>query len=317
MKLLEFIKKWTLPLAMISGIVGYFVLAEIPFFEPAKPTIKETISILTPLLIFAQLLLSFCKIEPKELLPQTWHVWLLLFQAGACCLSAVALIFIPMSVAMRAIVEGVMVCLICPTATAAVVITGKLGGNTSSLVTYTLLSNILAAILVPIIFPLVEPHAGLTFFVAFLKILSKVFPLLLVPFFLAMLFRFYLPKVHKTLLDHTWLAFYLWAVALIIVTGQTVQSLINSDADVWTKICIAIGGLFACIVQFLIGKKVGIRYNDRISAGQSLGQKNTVLAIWMAFTYLNPLASVGPGSYVIWQNSFNAWQLWKQEKKKK
>ena len=33
-----------------------------------------------------------------------------------------------------------------------------------------------------------------------------------------------------------------------------------------------------------------------------LGQKNTVLAIWMAYTYLNPLSSVGPGSYVLWQN---------------
>ena len=33
--------------------------------------------------------------------------------------------------------------------------------------------------------------------------------------------------------------------------------------------------------------------------GQALGQKNTVLAIWMAVTYLNPLSSVGPGSYCL------------------
>ena len=53
---------------------------------------------------------------------------------------------------------------------------------------------------------------------------------------------------------------------------------------------------------------------DRISAGQALGQKNTVLAIWMAVTYLNPLSSVGPGSYVVWQNIFNSYQLWKKRK---
>jgi bile acid:Na+ symporter, BASS family len=45
-----------------------------------------------------------------------------------------------------------------------------------------------------------------------------------------------------------------------------------------------------------------------------LGQKNTVLAIWMAVTYLNPLSSVGPCSYVVWQNIINSWQLWKKRK---
>ncbi|MEO4837844.1 transporter, partial [Bacteroides uniformis] len=41
---------------------------------------------------------------------------------------------------------------------------------------------------------------------------------------------------------------------------------------------------------------------------------NTVLAIWMAYTYLNPLSSVGPGSYVLWQNLFNSYQLWKKRR---
>jgi BASS family bile acid:Na+ symporter len=40
-----------------------------------------------------------------------------------------------------------------------------------------------------------------------------------------------------------------------------------------------------------------------------------VLAIWMAFTYLNPLSSLGPGSYVVWQNLVNSYQLWKKRKK--
>ena len=46
------------------------------------------------------------------------------------------------------------------------------------------------------------------------------------------------------------------------------------------------------------------------------GYKRTawVLAIWMAYTYLNPLSSVGPGSYVLWQNIINSYQLWKKRK---
>ena len=31
----------------------------------------------------------------------------------------------------------------------------------------------------------------------------------------------------------------------------------------------------------------------------------------MSFAFLNPLAAVGPGSYVLWQNLFNSWQLWR------
>ena len=332
MDLFKFMKNWTLPLAMLAGVIGYFVFANFTFLEPTKPFMNGLISFLTPSLIFAQLLLTFCKIEPKELVPRVWHGWLLAIQAISCGIIALLLIFCPMDESYKEIFEAAMVCLICPTATAAAVITGKLGGSASSLTTYTLLSNILAAIAVPLIFPLVEPHTDVTFGIAFLKILSKVFPLLLAPFFIALLFRYYIPRLHKFLLKYHTSAFYLWAVALTIVMGQTTRSLVNSTADVtvemliafaglvtcclqfYVEILIALGGLITCIAQFYLGKRIGKKYNDRISAGQALGQKNAVLAIWMSYTYLNPLSSVGPGSYVLWQNLFNSYQLWKKRK---
>lgn len=310
----KFLKNWTLPLAMITGAIGYFMFANFTFLESTKPFMNWLIAVLTPSLIFAQLLLTFCKVEPKELIPRPWHVWLLTIQAVSSGIIALLLIFCPMDEAYKEVFEGAMVCLICPTATAAAVITGKLGGSASTLTTYTLLSNILAAVAVPFVFPLVEPHADITFVVAFLKILSKVFPLLLAPFFVAMLLRYYLPPLHCFLLKYHGVAFYLWAVALTIVTGQTVRSLATSTADLSVEILIALAGLVVCCLQFYYGKRIGSVYNDRISAGQALGQKNTVLAIWMAVTYLNPLSSVGPGSYVVWQNIINSWQLWKKRK---
>ena len=160
--MLKFLKNWTLPLAMFAGAIGYFLLANVTILEPAKPFVNWLIAVLTPFLIFAQLLLTFCKIEPKELLPKAWHVWLLSIQAVSSGIIALLLIFCPMEEAYRDIFEGAMVCLICPTATAAAVITGKLGGSASTLTTYTLLSNVLAAIAVPLVFPLVEPHADIT-----------------------------------------------------------------------------------------------------------------------------------------------------------
>ena len=123
-----------------------------------------------------------------------------------------------------------------------------------------------------------------------------------------------MPAVHRFLVGLKDMAFYLWAVALAIVTAQTIHSLVSSDTSLMVEIGIAIGGLVTCVIQFYLGKRIGGRYNDRVSAGQALGQKNTVLAIWMAYTYLNPVSSVGPGSYVLWQNMFNSWQLWKKRK---
>ena len=310
--MLRFLKNWTLPIAMLIGTLAYLVFAKWSFLAPAKPYVNSFVSIITPWLIFAQLLLTFCKIDLKELKPKRWHLWLLMIQGFSCALTAGVLLCVPMGELSKGFWEGMMVCLICPTATAAAVITGKLGGNAATLTTYTLLSNLLGAVMVPLVFPLVEPHEGLTFWVAFLKILSKVFPLLLAPFFVALFLKRYVRNVHRWLMEHSGMAFYIWAFALALVMGQTARSLINSDLSAWL---VALGGLFTCAVQFLLGKRIGSVYHDRISAGQALGQKNTVLAIWMASAYLHPLATIAPGSYVLWQNIVNSYQLWKKRKK--
>ena len=310
--MLRFLKNWTLPIAMLIGTLAYLMFAKWNFLAPTKPYVNSFVSIITPWLIFAQLLLTFCKIDLKELKPKRWHLWLLMIQGFSCALTAGVLLCVPMGELSKGFWEGMMVCLICPTATAAAVITGKLGGNAATLTTYTLLSNLLGAVLVPLVFPLVEPHEGLTFWSAFFRILSKVFPLLLAPFFVALFLKHYVRNVHRWLMEHSGMAFYIWAFALALVMGQTARSLINSDLSAWL---VALGGLFTCAVQFLLGKRIGSVYHDRISAGQALGQKNTVLAIWMASAYLHPLATIAPGSYVLWQNIVNSYQLWKKRKK--
>lgn len=269
-----------------------------------------SLSFLTPFLIFTMLLLTFCKVSPKDLKITPLHFWLLLIQLFGSV--AIYMLIAPFS---KTVAEGTLICIICPTATAAAVITGKLGGSTASLTTYTLLGNIGTAIAAPILFPLIEVHPELSFWGAFFLILSKVFPLLICPFIAAWLLRIYLPKIHRRLLNYHELAFYLWAVSLAIVTAQTLNSLIHDPADVYIEILIAIAALAACCLQFFLGKTIGSAYNDRISGGQALGQKNTIFAIWMAHTYMNPISSVGPGAYVLWQNIINSWQLWKKRKK--
>ena len=154
----------------------------------------------------------------------------------------------------------------------------------------------------------------MSFSMAFLIILQKVFPLLICPFIAAILLRRFTPGIHKILTSYNETAFYLWAVALIVVMAQTVNTLVNEPEDGWTEIWIALAAGAVCCLQFYIGKRIGSRYRERISGGQSLGQKNTILAIWMAHVYMSPITAIGAGSYVVWQNIINSWQLWKQRK---
>ena len=310
----RFLKDWTLPVAMSAGVIGCLILMWVPELHGLRPVAKSVGSTLTPWLIFFQLLLTFCKVDPKELVPRKWHWIILAFQLLTSSGIAALIICLPLIQSERLILEGAMVCLICPTATAAAVVTAKLGGSASTLTTYTLLSNLLAAIVVPLMFPLVEPKESLGFWNAFLIILSKVLPLLIAPFVVAMLMRWMMKPIHHLLAENSHLAFYLWGVGLCIVMGQATHSLIVSSAPLATILMLSLAGLVTCAVQFAFGKWLGGRYRDVISAGQALGQKNTILAIWMAVTYLSPACSLAPGSYVIWQNAFNSWQLARKRK---
>lgn len=293
--MIKFFKEWTLPTAMLTGAIGY------PLFNK--------LTFLTPTLIFCMLLLTFCKVRPRDLKPKLLHLWLLLIQLGAA-----PLIYWLLRGIDEVLAQAVMVCIICPTATSAAVITAKLGGSAASVSTYTFFANIGVAILVPALFPLIEPHPGSEFLSSLLIIFRRVFILLICPLLTAWLLQRCLPKVHHALSGIPDLAFYMWAFALSIVTAQIITSFMEYSGGWRIAGVIAISTCITCCLQFFLGKTIGSIYNDRISGGQALGQKNTILGIWMAHTYLNPLAAIGPGFYVLWQNIVNSWQLWKKRK---
>jgi len=303
--MIKFFKNWTLPIAMITGALAYPLLIHIRF--------------LMPYLLFLILLITFSKVSFKDLRYEPLHGWLLFIQlVGSIFLFAALYPF------NKYIAESAMLCLIAPTATAAAVVTGKLGGSVSCLTTYTILSSILTAIMVPLFFPFVaslppdiDIHTDNNFFISVFRILSRVFPIIILPLILAWVIRHFTPKLHSQMLKISGASFYLWGASLTIVTAVTVDTLIkNTDKGVIEILTILIG-LATCCLQFYLGKRIGSRYNERISGGQGLGQKNTILIIWIAQVYLNPVASLAPCSYVIWQNILNSWQLWKKNAKDK
>ena len=313
-----FLKDWSLPIAMLSGVVAYFVYVNIPLFDNTHTAVNEFIAFLQPALIFSMLFVTFCKISFRDLKLEKWHFILLAFQLITFITFSLIAAFAPISPATRVLTESFMLCLICPTATAAAVITARLGGSAASLLTYTITMNFAVALVAPLFLTLAHPIKGNDFMSSFLLILGRVFPLLLCPLFAASLVRRFVPKLQNFIVKSGRnLPFYLWLVALSLAIGITTKSIIHSNLSFWVQMGIALVSLVCCIVQFAFGRYIGGRYGDAIAGGQSLGQKNTVFAIWLAYTFLTPVTSIAGGFYSIWHNSVNTWQLYRKNHPKK
>lgn len=314
MNLVKFLKDWTLIISIFAGIIGYFVYVEIPFPEPAKVFVDHAVSIVQPLLIFSMLFLTFSKVDPHDLRLRRWHLWILLIQSLLFVSIGCVLIAMPHS-GLRVVLEGAMICLICPTATAGAVITKKLGGNVNNITTYTILINLATALLIPALVPFVHPNPQMNVLTSALLILGKVFPLLLLPLFGAILIRYLIPDLNRKLSEYQEVSFYLWAIALALATAVTTRSIVHSTVAISTQLWLVVVSLACCLLQFWLGRKIGAVYNDTITAGQSFGQKNTVLAIWMGYTFFTPITSIVGGFYSIWHNVINSYQLYEHKKK--
>ena len=309
----QFLRDWSLPIAMLGGVAMYLLYVNIPLLDSTHAFVATVISFVQPGLIFSMLFVTFCKVRIKELKPLRWHLWLLTFQiVSFIFLSLSIALFRDMGIVTKVLLESAMMCLMCPTATAAAVITAKLGGNSASLISYTMQINIAVALVAPLFLTFSHPVAGMSLASSFMLIMAKVFPLLLCPLLCAELLRKFMPSIHR-LIATKWrnLPFYLWLVALSLAIAMTSRAIAHSKLSLGVMAGIAAVSLACCLVQFAFGRFIGARNGEIITGGQSLGQKNTVFAIWFAYTFLTPVTAIAGGFYSLWHNLVNTWQLYR------
>ncbi len=306
-------KNWMLPIAIAAGVIAYFAFVSIPLFDNAHQLAGKIVAVVQPAFIFAMLFLTFLNIGPHDLHLRRWHLWHILIQIGFFVLFTLLLTLAGDTV-WRILLESAMLCLLCPTATAAAVVTRKLDGNPADITTYTIIINIAIALSAPVLLPVAHPHVGLDFLPTFRLIIYKVFPLLIFPLVSAWCVRRYLPGVAAKLRRYPDAAFYLWAVSLSLAIATTTKAIMHSNVPVTILIAIGVVSLLCCLVQFTLGKIIGRRYGEHIEGGQALGQKNTVFIIWLGYTFLSPVTAVAGGLYSIWHNIFNSYQLYKKSK---
>lgn len=293
------IKSIVMPLAMVVGAL---------LCRPLAVVETATNNMLTPVLIAAMLFITFCRIEIRDMRLSIIHLWMLLIQF----LGSIVVYYVVTFLLGDTVGQGAMICVLAPIAMAAVVIGGMLGANVTTMVTYSLLCNLVTAIVAPFIL-----HAFGNGTCTFLGIIGRVAPTLIAPFVVAQVLRFVWRRAADWVAARSSFSFYLWLISLVLVMGRTTAFIIDTDADIIVEVELALVAMVLCLVQFKVGHMLGHALGDVVAGGQSVGQKNTILAIWMTLNFLDPIASIAPTAYIVWQNFVNSYQIYRTNHKKR
>ena len=292
-------RSFAMPVGMV---IGALLCRQIMWVDTA------TRGMLTPIFIFTMLFFTFCRVDARKIRFSMMHLWLMLFQIVGS-----AGVYYALSAMDIVVAQGAMICILAPVAMAAVVIGGMLGANIETMVAYSLLCNVAIALYAPFLL-----HAFGNGECTMMQILQRVAPLLIAPFVAGQFCRFALPKVGGWISNHSQTSFYIWLASLMVIVGRTTCFIIDhKDVSRLTEIILAIVALLICLLQFGFGRWIGRKYGDTVAGGQSLGQKNTVLAVWLSQAFLDPVSSVAPTAYIVWQNIVNSYQLWFKERQPK
>lgn len=252
-------------------------------------------------LLAAMLFLGFLGMPMSAMTPSRAHlrlllVWPLFMGAGYAML-------LPFGhdAAMAGLLVGAT-----PTATAAPVITGFLGGSVGFVSFSLLASNLVAAVFLP---PLLSGVSRSGRIPSTLSFALATMALVGIPLVLATLLRRLSPGAatwSKRLKNPS---FALWLSVLVLAGAKTSAFFREAPSVPWITIAaIATGSFALCAGHFLIGRRLGAPDRE-LEAGQSLGQKNTMLTLWLGLSACGPVAALGPAFYVLWHNLWNGFQL--------
>jgi BASS family bile acid:Na+ symporter len=257
----------------------------------------------TPFFIFSMLFCTFCRVNIRDMKPSLLHLWLMVAQIVGTVVVYMALRPLGDTVA-----QGGMICALAPMAMGAMVIAGILGAKIETMATHSLICNILTAFIAP---PILSAWGNGTCTIN--EILLRVTPLLIGPFVVAQLCRWLTPKAAHWVGSHAMIPFYLWLGSIVVIMGKITCFIIEGGVEnICTEIILAFVALVICLTQFAIGHWLGRKYGDEVAGGQALGQKNTIFAIWLSQSFLNPLACIAPTAYIVWQNLVNSYQIYKK-----
>lgn len=113
--------------------------------------------------------------------PHRWHIGVIATQLVLIAFNVWLIMCVEGDLWLKLLLESLLTCIIGPAATAAPVVTAKIGGNINTMTAFVVLSSFVCSLTIPAVFPLLERGAGLDFWSAFLIILQKLAIVLILP----------------------------------------------------------------------------------------------------------------------------------------
>ena len=292
MNALRIIKDYALLWAMLLGALFY------PWLHHLAP--------LTTYTLFLMLLLSYTKVSPKEMKLNRTHALLFALQwfLGIIAFQVIE----PFDVT---IATGVALIILTPTATAASVITGMLGGSIAFVTSYMILSNVAISLIGPVLIGLLHPEMAANYWSTVLTILGQVSALLVLPLIVAWALRYFAPKWHDRLAHFSFLTFWIWAVNIMILIATAIHTYLTNDhlTPRYTLLLSLITLVTTLALYYVGGQASRLTGERRVNGRQTLGQKNTVFAIWLAILFLDAKVAFIPTLYIVVQNVINSLEL--------
>ncbi len=256
-----------------------------------------------PVLIMLMLLMSFIDVKINRQSTGWSLIRTLIFMP---ILAAVAYFFVlkvtgNQNYAIMAFLIGMT-----PTATSAPVVTGLLKKRADYVTISTVTTNLFVAFTLA---PLTAFVIGGDLQIRTSTLAWKTILLVGSPFLLSVILRNFFPRVAGFVRKYKRFSFYFWMVMLFTVCAQS-SAYICKQEDLHFVMLAEIFLLAAimCVINFGSGFLLG-EPNFRRECSQALGQKNTMLMLWVGLSFFNPLVALGPTFYVICHNLWNSWQL--------
>ena len=200
---------------------------------------------------------------------------------------------------------------ITPTAAAAPVIGEIMKVRVAILTIAVLLGTPLVALIIPIMLVTLMDISGE---IDTIDLVLPVVSLVFIPLIASQIIRKLSAKLTDFLKPFNRLSFPLFLLNVFIACGNASHFIQNSEAIGLYEI-IQIFGVVVIIgsLQFQIGHFVGTK-GEELEFSLAMGRKNTMIALWLALTYFNPIVAIGPICYIIFHNAYNSIQIWQRER---
>lgn len=269
----------------------------------------ETYQFLIRYFLMGMLFFAFLKIRVEKGLIQ-WIHWKILGLIVAIALLA----YLALYPASPLLAQAAFVIAIAPTAIATPIIADFMKKDITFVTSAVLVNNLSMAALLPLILPFVSEQDGVG---GVLIILQSILITIGLPFVLSQLIRWRRPRWWAALVRLDKIAFALFLINIFLAAAKA-SHFVQFEASVSLSLLLVIAGLTVIIgsLSFGAGYWIG-RPQQTIEASLGVGRKNTMFSIWIALTFLPPMTVLAPITYIVFQNLFNAWQLYELERQEK